>query len=181
MGGMGRWFVVFVRRALFVLGVGVLAALVLDSFCDFRMETSWPRDSGRLGVSFGAVRLACADLPGGPQTFATAGSLTPHEAYVWFPLPEYQHSGATNVRSTGYQQWSVEIPLWLLTAICLVWPVTSFIQARKRGVRGFEVEGVAAIPEPPGGLPDTASFPAEPTAPSPPGQAAPRSARRGGG
>ena len=34
---------------------------------------------------------------------------------------------------------TVELPLWLLAAICLAWPVTSFLVRRRRG-RGFEVE-----------------------------------------
>ena len=35
----------------------------------------------------------------------------------------------------------VEVPLWLLAAICLVWPVTSLLLARRRRKgRGFEVE-----------------------------------------
>jgi hypothetical protein len=35
---------------------------------------------------------------------------------------------------------SLRIPLWLLAAVCLAWPVTSFIVARWRRGRGFEVE-----------------------------------------
>jgi hypothetical protein len=34
----------------------------------------------------------------------------------------------------------IAIPLWLLAAVCLVWPVTSFITERRRRGRGFEVE-----------------------------------------
>jgi hypothetical protein len=33
-----------------------------------------------------------------------------------------------------------ELPLWLLAAICLAWPVTSFILARRRHKRGFPIE-----------------------------------------
>jgi hypothetical protein len=34
----------------------------------------------------------------------------------------------------------VSLPLWLLAAICLAWPVTSFILARRKRKRGFPVE-----------------------------------------
>jgi hypothetical protein len=34
-------------------------------------------------------------------------------------------------------------PLWLLAFLCLVWPVTSFIIARRRHKRGFPVDQVA--------------------------------------
>jgi hypothetical protein len=45
------------------------------------------------------------------------------------------------------------LPLWLLAFLCLAWPVTSFLIARrKRKGRGFEVEAKAAssTPLPPG-------------------------------
>ena len=32
------------------------------------------------------------------------------------------------------------IPLWLLAAVCLAWPVTSLLVQRRRRGRGFEVE-----------------------------------------
>ena len=34
----------------------------------------------------------------------------------------------------------ITIPIWLLAAICLAWPVTSFVIARRRHWRGFPVE-----------------------------------------
>jgi hypothetical protein len=38
----------------------------------------------------------------------------------------------------------VELPLWLLAAVCLAWPVTSLLVRRRRRGRGFEVEAKAA-------------------------------------
>jgi hypothetical protein len=50
----------------------------------------------------------------------------------------------------GTGETVIEMPLWLLASICLVWPVTSFIIARRRRKgRGFEVEakpGAAVSP-----------------------------------
>ena len=34
----------------------------------------------------------------------------------------------------------VTFPLWLLSLLCLAWPVTSFLLARRKRRRGFEVE-----------------------------------------
>ena len=46
----------------------------------------------------------------------------------------------TAVRSP-YNDLILTIPLWLLAFLCLAWPVTSFVIARRRrGTRGFEVE-----------------------------------------
>ena len=49
-----------------------------------------------------------------------------------------------------YRRLKVGIPLWLLAAICLAWPVTSFIVARRKRRRGFPVEPASAPPLPPG-------------------------------
>ena len=47
-------------------------------------------------------------------------------------LPHWDVSGPT---------WRyVSLPLWLPCVICLAWPVTSFIIARRRHKRGFPVE-----------------------------------------
>jgi hypothetical protein len=50
----------------------------------------------------------------------------------------------------SFQRWEVtgsyqlNIPLWLLAFLCLAWPVTSFVVARRRRrTRGFEVEAKA--------------------------------------
>jgi hypothetical protein len=44
---------------------------------------------------------------------------------------------------TRIQVYHFSIPLWLLAVLCLAWPVTSFVIARRRrGTRGFEVEAV---------------------------------------
>jgi hypothetical protein len=43
-----------------------------------------------------------------------------------------QHRGVVRI---------ISFPLWLLAFLCLAWPVTSFVIARRRrGTRGFEVE-----------------------------------------
>src|SRR5688572_5979491 len=52
-------------------------------------------------------------------------------------LPSFQH--------IEWPEFSVAtrnavIPLWLLAAVCLAWPVTSLLVRRRRRGRGFEVE-----------------------------------------
>ena len=52
-------------------------------------------------------------------------------------LATFWAPSAVNVRNG----WHVVIPLWLLAVLCLAWPVTSFVIARRRrGTRGFDVE-----------------------------------------
>lgn len=38
----------------------------------------------------------------------------------------------------------MSLPLWLLAAICLAWPITSYFLRRRREGRGFEVEPTQA-------------------------------------
>ena len=55
------------------------------------------------------------------------------------------------VFTTTVTTYYLGLPLWLLAFICLAWPVTSFILARRRRKgRGFEVEARpgAALPPP---------------------------------
>ena len=70
--------------------------------------------------------------------------LAPEKSPTWSPLlpritrpfvPEYNHT-------------RFAIPLWLLAAICLAWPVTSFIIHRRRHKRGFPVEPADSTPLP---------------------------------
>jgi hypothetical protein len=64
------------------------------------------------------------------------------------------------VRPSAWPSWYFErmshgslsiifIPLWLLAAVCLAWPVTSLLLARRRGKgRGFAVEAGGGGPAP---------------------------------
>jgi hypothetical protein len=51
--------------------------------------------------------------------------------------PHRRDDGADVVQET---KRVLSIPLWLLAFLCLAWPVTSFLLARRRRGRGFEVE-----------------------------------------
>ena len=96
----------------------------------------------RTGVSSGngGVKVALVfELPAeeyGPSAWAQRA---PPRAMVgeeiWL-LPQYEHVARPNIDMVV-----AELPLWLLAFICLAWPVTSFIVARRRHkARGFEVE-----------------------------------------
>jgi hypothetical protein len=47
-----------------------------------------------------------------------------------------------SVTDDGFAR-EVSLPLWLLAAVCLVWPVTSLLLARRRKGRRFAVEPAA--------------------------------------
>lgn len=54
--------------------------------------------------------------------------------------PSYNDYSLTNPYAS-YRQRIVTLPLWLLCAFCLAWPVASFHVQRRRRRRGFPVDG----------------------------------------
>ena len=70
------------------------------------------------------------------------------QEYLW---PRYLRDRWLNRTGAPITTLWVSFPLWYLPALCLAWPVTSFILARRRRKgRGFEVEAKpgAAVPPP---------------------------------
>jgi hypothetical protein len=102
-----------------------------------------------LRIERGTVTFACNRTP---IRFALRYSEL--DAF-WVSDLRYEAPGAFYVAREQYgPEWIsyvVRLPLWLLCAICLAWPVTSFVIARRRRKgRGFEVEARpgAAVPPP---------------------------------
>jgi hypothetical protein len=60
-----------------------------------------------------------------------------HRAYEF---DEFSSPFAAFFRDRTDGEAYVFIPLWLLAAVCLAWPVSSFILHRRRQKRGFPVE-----------------------------------------
>ena len=60
-------------------------------------------------------------------------------------LPAYERGQILTLKDGAREALDVRFPLWLLAAICLAWPVTSLLLARRRRKgRGFEVEVASA-------------------------------------
>jgi hypothetical protein len=117
-----------------VLGVVLLAWLPLSFYYRVGVVSPWPWGGNVMGSSQGSAFTSVGPTP----LFWGWGigrSVTNEETYwtdaLW-PV--------VDIDGTFYY---VSCPLWLLAFLCLAWPVTSFILARRRHKRGFPVEPVA--------------------------------------
>jgi hypothetical protein len=132
------------RVGAFVLGLLVLGCLPASFFYSaYAAVGSWYSGYG-IGAGGGwFVAWTAAPDAGGrtaPIDWAESrawlnpyrGSLSEFDAPYWPPVHTLD---GTHV----FLQF-VKVPLWLLALICLAWPVTSFIIARRRHKRGFPVE-----------------------------------------
>ena len=130
-----------------LLTTGVLSLCWLPASFVFDLYLGWPtsqRDAGVL-VTRGCVWLW--------HTQGINPSIAPVEEGVSFTI-QVGHSTSTkgslvptyerSFRQSAYgptKSVDVRVPLWLLAAICLAWPVTSLLLARRRRKgRGFAVE-----------------------------------------
>jgi hypothetical protein len=124
---------------LLLLGSFALLALLLDCFLSPAVFATWAGDEFILEVSEGGLWLGWQGAP-----FPLASSLNTELRSHWpelsFALPVWSfHSNAA-----GYWSYWVCAPMWMISLICLAWPVSSFIIARRRHKRGFPV--VAPLP-----------------------------------
>src|SRR5688500_17121189 len=130
---MLRRMVRALRILLLVVGLGFLALWPVSGFFQITLESPWPFEvtvlasrRGEVGMYFYA-ELPTADRP------RPGFTLYPLDEYSWVPgRPGILHADFGPLKLT-----QVTLPLWLLAAVCLAWPVTSFLVRRRRG-RGFE-------------------------------------------
>src|SRR5688572_7239424 len=152
------------RIVLLILGVSSLVWLPLSFFIGAGcISTLYPKGGmTSLGTSDGKASLAFhGDVAGSAwlQPWAGLRARGPRYSLSEALLPSMGHSPASPMRpgnpglSSRGAVTHIRVPLWLLAFLCLAWPVTSFIVARRtRRSRGFEMGAKAAgsTPLPPG-------------------------------
>ena len=137
LGRMVRQVTRVLRATAFAAGVALLAAIpgtrlleaVVVFQCDDYEVWVMPRHS--------AVCLFAIHHPVG-ATYLVRATVERRRFRVTYPLS--RHLLPTVERDTP--DMYVSIPLWLPAAVCLAWPVTSFLLARRTRRRGFPVECV---------------------------------------
>ena len=144
-----------VRVLLFVIGLALLLWLPVSYYSMIRTYSPWPRACG-LSSTHGAAYFYChVELPLPPGVTVTRRMPDPSFPIVNFVAtrdfrdfePWLIARDAWVPRYNVLPVWNravLRIPLWLLAAACLAWPVTSFLVRRRRRGRGFEVETKAA-------------------------------------
>src|SRR5687768_359167 len=137
---MLRWVARALRVVLFALGISVLLWFPLS----FRYQTSVGWRNVVVYSEAGAMDLWCWDLETLQEALRT--DLRARVGRRTFP-PGLEYPSTKDAlfpriddRLGEFDDILITIPLWLLAVVCLAWPVTSFLLARRRRGRGFEVE-----------------------------------------
>ena len=149
------------RVLLFLVGLLVLLWLPASFVFIFTAIASLPGIDASLFTCRGqlGVRWYDSDVPVSVYGQSWDVSIdsqilpVPWRLALW---PQHQTLDYTMSHYGRFTEHIVSIPLWLLATLCLAWPVTSFIIARRRRGRGFEVEAKGAplsTPLPPGEVP----------------------------
>ena len=126
-----------------VVGVASLAAIPISSIFSLHVRVPWPEECSGLLVAEGRIaveRIYELPLVIPRRPFELAVFRHETKLDVW-ASPQLLHIVDRNL---GYYAVAVIMPLWVPAFICLAWPVTSFILARRKSKRGFPVE-----PKPP--------------------------------
>jgi hypothetical protein len=133
------------RGIFLVVGIGATLFTGITAFVQLSVISDWPPRKTSVMVGFGRAEVswlqtAPDDLPLDPPGV----NLTCHSFALnpgWLPtLRRFDQP------SIPYKSMVFSVPFWLLAAVCLPWPVTSFLVRRRRRGRGFEVEARGAVP-----------------------------------
>ncbi len=133
------------RILLAGVGIVVLVLLPLSFAIGLTVMLPWPYAYSITTVYGGGVSATTRDDATFPRLpvraeFLRAGT---HPQDISRSLVPRHHRSMLPAQTGGGIAWQtdVSVPLWLLAAVCLAWPVTSFIVARRRRRgRGFEVQ-----------------------------------------
>jgi hypothetical protein len=139
---------------LLITGVLLLLGVFVSQRLALQVASSWPDGGIEAVAQLGYLRISYVD---------TSDDLPLRDNYVVFSGPtrrfKWDRALVPNWRtarwsSNGPEDWTtfydLDVPLWLLSVICLAWPVTSLLLARRRRKgRGFAVEPAADAAPPP--------------------------------
>ena len=120
------------RYLLLIAGSIVLVWIPVSYIVYSECELSSEHRSGWIRVHNATLMI---EILRRPYAWDDQVSLNVYRPYQ-VQLATFWAPSAVNLR----YGWHVVIPLWLLAFLCLAWPVTSFLLARRRRGRGFPVE-----------------------------------------
>jgi hypothetical protein len=139
------------RVLLLVLGLSMLFWLPLSCFFVAGLTSPWPSSGLVIYTGEGLIGAAVYKEESTMSPSGVQARLTPITwglANNWF-LPGIDHTQGSWVEQGQFtpsrlrvpSTTHIRFPLYLLAAICLAWPVTSLLLARRtRKGRGFEIE-----------------------------------------
>jgi hypothetical protein len=130
----------------FLLVVGVLCVAYIPVSYRFAFVVATPRAAavafnGGLATQISSSATPATYLPEAELGFRSAPR--PGDWSPWGIIDTGTLWLGISVEAEDFSVSAYRIPLWLLAAVCLAWPVTSFVVRRRRRGRGFEVEANA--------------------------------------
>lgn len=143
---MLAWFARISRFGVFVLGLVLLAWLPASFFLIAGAFSRGPASSISIYTEHG--HAAASHLDADNRLWDTSDfSIMVSRRYglarvrtsdaLW---PNYSAESTSNPY-VSYRLRTVRLPLWLLCALCLAWPMTYWIAQRRKRTRGFSIEG----------------------------------------
>ena len=130
------------RRALATIGLLMLVWTPISYFVEAWVSYPWSRASVSLAVWSGHFdgKLISLDAPREVPARPIARFRHDPDMCEFWEWPLYPRLHRTSMSSSKGTITSCWIPLWLPALLCLAWPVTHFLLARRRRRRGFPVE-----------------------------------------
>lgn len=131
------------RWVLLLAGSALLVWMPLSGFYRLHVVSSWPFAQTYLIIGDSVIYLNISrEMPWQVQRGVSV-RFEPIAARMfdhwWFPSYDAE-------RDVEWTNDEFFIPIWLASAMCLAWPVTSLIVAqRKHRLRGFEVKSAESV------------------------------------
>lgn len=132
-----RLTAIVVRRGLLALGVAVLLWLPISFWFWTSIYSMYPIKGIGVMISEGSFNVNLYEQAGFIEDWGIVISKRPQDAPREFAhclLPDW------SIAEPPYVRHWVGIPLWIVAALCLAWPVASLVIHRRRLPRGFPVE-----------------------------------------
>ena len=138
-------FVIFLRRALLVLGVALLVLWPVSHLIGVRINRPISGGDGVFRLHHGALRFSHDFEVGTTPPPANLKWIIRKAGDPWNPAGGFDFgsltyqggSSPTAITSHGSRY---EVPLFVPAAACLLWPAIAFYKRRKQQPRGFDVE-----------------------------------------
>jgi hypothetical protein len=133
------------RVLLFLLAIGLLGCIPLNNYVAARWTSRWPPERVIVTWASAAIEISWLEEVSPNIPLDPAGLEIESGPASYGLLPKYSaRPFFERFTVSGWASTTLHLPLWLLAAICLAWPVTSLLLARRRRKgRGFAVEPAA--------------------------------------
>lgn len=126
----------WLRLFLLLLGTAAIVAVPLSVVSQTWVNLYVPQGEFLLNMQDACIRVGVSP----PHTsFSFEPRLVKVHLRRWSSMDDVLARGRLPTLRRAGNEIHFTVPLWLLATVCLAWPVTSFIVARRRHKRGFPI------------------------------------------